>query len=198
MSGGRCCWDDVTVYFEGHTGASVSLVSHTLHVSSLTPGATHRSMNSEWASHFSQGPSASGPPWLPNKINPDALISWHHWQGSDVSSPHQPAPGVPSSGDSAKWSWIPSVCAKFLAQTQSLLLQLFLISGECPRSLKTSWLLTSFILGTTGLTCWETPTHRSPCPDSPCSYRQPFSPLSTKKGIGSMACACFYLCSPCT
>lgn len=41
MSGGLHCWDDVTVYFEGHTGASVSLASHTLHVSSLRTGDTH-------------------------------------------------------------------------------------------------------------------------------------------------------------
>lgn len=48
MSGGchRCCWDDVTVYFEGHTGASVSLASHTLYVSSLRAGDTQRSTNS--------------------------------------------------------------------------------------------------------------------------------------------------------
>lgn len=46
MSGGCCCWDDVTVYFEGHTGASVSLASHTLHVSSLRAGDTHKSTNS--------------------------------------------------------------------------------------------------------------------------------------------------------
>ena len=48
MSEGRhhCCWDDVTVYFEGHTGASVSLASHTLYVSSLRAGDTQRSTNS--------------------------------------------------------------------------------------------------------------------------------------------------------
>lgn len=46
MSEDCSCWDDVTVYFEGHTGASVSLASHTLHVSSLRARDTHRSTNS--------------------------------------------------------------------------------------------------------------------------------------------------------
>lgn len=54
-------------------------------------------------SHSPQGPSASPPPWLPN-INPTPLSPGT--TGRALMSPHPTrlAPGVPSSGDSAKCS----------------------------------------------------------------------------------------------
>lgn len=53
-------------------------------------------------SHSPQGPSASPPPWLPNNINPTPLSPGT--TGRALISPHPTrlAPGVPSSGDSAK------------------------------------------------------------------------------------------------
>ena len=114
MSNGRHRWDDVTVYFEGHPGASVSLASHTPHVSSQTARDTHRSTNSEQVISPSN-PQLQGllgfltrPTQMP--LSPGrALIS---------PRPSRPAPGVPSSGDSAKSSRIPSARTTLLAQMQ--------------------------------------------------------------------------------
>lgn len=101
MSKGRHCWDDVTVYFEGHPGASVSLASHTLHVSSQTARDTHRSTNSEQVISPSD-PRLQGLLGFLTRPTQMPLSPGPTGRAPMSPRPSRPAPGVPSSGDSAK------------------------------------------------------------------------------------------------